>query len=122
MNKFNWTVLPVAWALLVCNPAHGASGKQSSPQVIEIHAKKFGYLPSEITLHKGKTYKLHLTSDDVEHSLRIREWNMNAEMNPGQFDDVLITPDKAGDYVADCGHYCGTGHKAMKMAIHVVDK
>ena len=92
------------------------------PQVIEIHAKKFGYLPAEITLHKGKTYKLHLTSDDVEHSLRIREWNLNAEMNPGQFDDVLITPEKAGDYFADCGHYCGTGHKAMKMAIHVVEK
>jgi len=41
-----------------------AVGKADEPQTIEIHGKKFSYQPSEITLVKGVTYKLHLTSDD----------------------------------------------------------
>jgi len=97
-----------------------ASAKNSEPQVIEIHSKKFAYEPAEVTVHKGETYKLHLTSDDVPHSLRIKNLNLNAKMTAGGFNDVLFTPDQAGDFKADCGLYCGAGHKTMLMTVHVV--
>jgi cytochrome c oxidase subunit 2 len=98
-----------------------AGDSDAKPQVIEIHAKKFGYDPGEITLHKAQIYKLHLTSDDVPHSLRIKALNLNAAMKPAQFNDVLFTPDQVGDFKVDCGIYCGPGHMKMSMTVHVVE-
>ena len=99
-----------------------AAGKSDEPQTIEIHSKKFAYEPAEITLVKGTTYKLHLTSDDVPHSLRIKALNLSGTMKPGTFNDVLFTPDQSGDFKADCGLYCGVGHTKMSMSVHVTDK
>lgn len=110
-------------ALLGCGTmVLGAGLKNDAPQTIEVHSKKFGYTPAEITLHKGETYKLHLTSDDVPHSLRIKELGFNGAMKPNAFTDVLFTPSTAGDFRADCGLYCGAGHKTMSLTVHVVEK
>jgi cytochrome c oxidase subunit 2 len=99
-----------------------AARKNAEPQVVEIHANKFAYTPSEVTLVKGETYRLHLTSDDVLHSLRIKALNANWEMKAGEFDDVSFTPEQVGNFTADCGRYCGKGHKTMSMTVHVVNK
>ncbi len=109
-----------ACAVTVSAPAY-ANHADAEPQVIEIHSMKFGYSPSEITLHKGQPYKLHLTTDDVSHSLRIKPLGVNAVMKPGQFNDVLLTPDQVGDFKGDCGVYCGVGHVKMAMTVHVVE-
>lgn len=42
-------------------------------------------------------------------------------MKPGQFNDVLVTPDQVGDFKGDCGVYCGIGHVKMAMTVHVVE-
>ena len=99
-----------------------AKNKEVEPPVIEIHSKKFAYEPAEITLHKGETYKLRLTSDDVPHSFRIKSLNLNARMSAGAFEDLLFTPEQAGDFKVDCGLYCGSGHSKMGMTVHVIDK
>jgi cytochrome c oxidase subunit II len=109
-----------AIAILDSSSARGRNS-DAELQVIEIHAKKFGYDPAEITLHKGQSYKLHVTSDDVPHSLRIKALNVNAAAKPGQFNDVLFTPGEAGDFKADCGVYCGSDHMKMAMTVHVVE-
>jgi cytochrome c oxidase subunit 2 len=109
-------------SLVFCStgPARGRN-TDVEPQVIEIHAKKFTYEPAEITVHKGQTYKLHLSTDDVAHSLRIKALSFNAVMKPGQPDDVLFTPEQVGDFKADCGVFCGVGHTKMTMTVHVVE-
>ena len=107
-------------ALAVGVPAPGTTGADS-PTLTEIHARKFGYTPSQITLKKGETYKLHLTSEDVPHSLRIKALDFKAAMEPDKYNDVLFTPMQAGDFKADCGVYCGAGHKDMSMTVHVVE-
>ncbi len=104
--------------LVICSAQ--ARSRASEPKVIEIHSKKFAYEPAEITLHKGETYTLHLTSDDVPHSLRITALNLNAKMKADEFDDVSFTPDQLGDFKADCSIYCGAGHKTMFLTVHVV--
>jgi cytochrome c oxidase subunit 2 len=100
--------------------ARAKDNASSTPKTVEIHAKKFAYEPAEITLHKGEAYKLHLTSDDVPHTLRISALNLNAKMQAGEFNDVLFTPEQIGDFKADCGIYCGAGHKTMFLSVHVV--
>jgi cytochrome c oxidase subunit II len=99
-----------------------AAGRSDEPKVIEIHSKKFAYEPAEITLVKGVPYRLHLTSDDVAHSLRIKSLGLSGPMKPGEFSDVAFTPDQTGDFKADCGVYCGTGHTKMSLTVHVVEK
>src|ERR1700722_15853460 len=108
-------------SLASTTPAN-AAGKSDEPQTIEIHSKKFAYEPAEITLVKGTTYKLHLPSDDVPPSPRIKALNLNGTMKPGTFNDVLFTPDQSGDFKADCGLYCGVGHTKMSMSVHVTEK
>jgi cytochrome c oxidase subunit II len=110
----------LAVSVVIAMSSVEARAKDGEPQVIEIHAKKFAYEPAEITLHKGTAYKLHLTSDDVPHSLRVTALNLNAKMKTGEFDDVLFTPDQVGEFKADCGLYCGSGHKTMSLTVHVV--
>ncbi len=125
MGQRRWLTRTGVAALLLSGPVlmgAAAPAPAGTPQVIEIHAKKFAYVPDQITLVKGETYKLHLTSDDVPHSLRIKQLGLNAPMKPNQFDDVLFTPEQTGNFHADCGIYCGTGHRTMEMTVHVVDK
>lgn len=120
-----WMKLIVTCGVAVASVAGvkaDAARKSIEQQIVEIHAKKFSYVPSEITLVKGESYRLHLTSDDVPHSLRIKELHVNWEMKDGEFDDVLFTPEQAGNFTADCGRYCGGGHKKMSMIVHVVNR
>jgi len=112
------TLVPAALLVGAAPPGRAAANE---PRLIEIHARKFSYFPSELTLRKGQTYKLHLTSDDVPHSLRITALSFKAPMQPNEFNDVLFTPNQAGDFKADCGIYCGMGHKTMLLTIHVVE-
>jgi cytochrome c oxidase subunit II len=122
MKQMRWLVACSLCAMALVATAGVEAAGNNDPQVIEIHSKKFSYEPAEITLTKGVTYQLHITSDDVAHSLRIKALGLNAPMKAGQFTDVAFTPEQAGDFKADCGVYCGAGHMKMSMMVHVVDK
>jgi cytochrome c oxidase subunit 2 len=94
---------------------------QQAPRTIEIHAKRFSFQPSEITLKKGEPVKLELTSDDVPHSLLIESLHVNGTMTKGHVTEVLVTPEQAGDFKGKCGRFCGSGHGSMTFTVHVTD-
>jgi len=37
----------------------------------------------------------------------------------GETKEVTFTPDKTGDFTGQCSVFCGSGHGAMKMTLHV---
>jgi cytochrome c oxidase subunit 2 len=92
---------------------------QGEGRTIEIHAKRFAFQPAEITLQKGETVTLRLFSDDVPHSLVIKDLGVNREVSKGKEEDVTVTPDKAGDFRGKCGRFCGSGHGSMALMVHV---
>lgn len=94
---------------------------QEAPRAIEIHAKRFSFRPSEITIKKGEPVKLELTSDDVPHSLLIEALHVNGTMTKGHVTEVLVTPQTAGDFKGKCGRFCGSGHGSMTFTVHVTD-
>lgn len=94
---------------------------QSTPSRIEIHAHRFSFTPAEITVEKGETVTLTLTSDDVPHSLLIEGLHINASMTKGHVTEVKLTPETVGDFKGKCGRFCGPGHSSMVFTIHVVD-
>jgi cytochrome c oxidase subunit 2 len=99
---------------------HSAAA-QSAPRRIEIHAKRFSFTPAEITLKKGETVTLALTSDDVPHSLLIKGLNVNGTITKGHFTEVTVTPTTVGDFPGKCGRFCGSGHGTMTFIAHVVN-
>jgi len=87
---------------------------------VEIAAKRFGYEPSEITVKKGEPVILVVTSQDVNHGLRLRELNIHLDIPKGGSAQVQFTPDLAGDFIGHCSVFCGTGHGSMALTVHVV--
>jgi cytochrome c oxidase subunit II len=90
-------------------------------RTIEIHARRFEFDPSEITLKKGEPVTLRLISDDVTHSLVVRDLKINQEMKKDHPADITVTPASAGDFKGECGHFCGSGHGKMKFTVHVTE-
>jgi cytochrome c oxidase subunit II len=94
---------------------------QEAARVIEIHAKRFSFIPAEITIRKGETVKLVLTSDDVTHSLVIPDLHVNAKITKGKSTELTITPNTTWDIHGRCGHFCGSGHGTMTFTVHVTE-
>jgi cytochrome c oxidase subunit 2 len=109
--------------LLGCLPGAIAplAPAQDAVQTIEIHAKRFSFTPSEITVKKGETVKLILTSDDVTHALVVPDLKIRQEITKGHPATVTFVASEAGDFHGMCGHFCGSGHGSMTFVVHVKD-
>jgi cytochrome c oxidase subunit II len=90
-----------------------------APRVVEITAKRFGFVPDQITLRKGERVTLRLHSEDVTHGFLMGKLKIDAEVEAGRTTDVTITPEVAGSYTTICDHFCGAHHGNMKMTIVV---
>jgi cytochrome c oxidase subunit 2 len=95
------------------------AGGQQPDRTIEIHAHRYAFSPSEITVRKGETVRLKLISDDVQHSLLIKDLGVNQAINKGRPAEILLTPTQSGDFRGQCGRFCGSGHGQMMFAVHV---
>jgi len=86
---------------------------------VGITAKRFGFVPGQVTLKKGETVTLRLRSEDVMHGFFMQKLKIDAEVSPGKTTHVTITPEVAGTYTTICDHFCGADHGNMKMTIVV---
>src|ERR1700754_3768334 len=80
---------------------------QQTGQTIEIHAHRFSFEPSEITLKRNETVQLRLISDDVTHALLVPDLGINQEIKKGKPVEITVTPTTEGDFHGQCGHFCG---------------
>jgi cytochrome c oxidase subunit 2 len=75
-----------------------------------------------LELEKDESYRLHLSSMDVQHGFSLQPTNINLQVHPG-YDMVLtVTPDEAGEFSVVCNEFCGIGHHTMVGRIYVVEK
>jgi cytochrome c oxidase subunit II len=94
---------------------------QEKPQHIAIVAKRFDFSPGDVTVKKGVPVTIALTSEDVDHGVKFRELNVVVNAKKGETKEVTFTPDKVGTFVGQCSIFCGAGHGAMKMTLHVTE-
>jgi cytochrome c oxidase subunit 2 len=72
-----------------------------------------------LKLKKGQTYRLHISSLDLQHGFSLQPLNMNFQIVPG-YDHVLtITPTSSGQFSIVCNEFCGIGHHLMTGRILV---
>ena len=74
-----------------------------------------------LELEKGQTYRLHLSSIDLQHGFSLQPTNINIQVHPGYETVLNITPNQAGQFGIVCNEYCGFGHHLMTGRIYVLD-
>lgn len=116
MKYARFLVLLVLSALVV---TARASARAEEPRTIAITAKRFEFVPATITLKKGETVKLAVTSEDVTHGFFLRPLKIDTDLPPGETQQITVTPQSAGTFTAICHHFCGAGHGNMKLTVVV---
>jgi cytochrome c oxidase subunit II len=107
--------------------AHTVGTSQSIP-VVEAPPGGDAYLQAQmwtffpvLRFKKGQTYRLHISSMDLQHGFSVQPINMNFQVLPG-YDHVLtITPTMAGEFPIICNEFCGIGHHQMTGKIIVTE-
>jgi cytochrome c oxidase subunit 2 len=117
-GRFSINVWAVAMAAAILLTVHGYTEEEMP--VITIHAQRYQFAPSEITLTAGKPVKLVFIADDVAHGIAIDGLLPDRNINPGEPEAVILTPSTAGDFSGECSLYCGSGHERMKLSVHVI--
>ncbi len=74
-----------------------------------------------LKLRKGQTYRLHISSLDLQHGFSLQPINMIFQILPG-YDHVLtLTPTTSGEFSIICNEFCGIGHHLMTGRMIVVE-
>ena len=121
MNARIKKLVPLALLALLVSVSFARPEDAGSPKVIELKAKRFAFVPGEITLKKGETVTLRLSTEDVTHGLYLKPLKIDALIEPGKTVDVTVTPNQVGKFVAICDHFCGAGHGNMHLIVNVVE-
>ena len=93
----------------------------SDEPVIRITAKKFEFIPHDVTLKKGVPVILELVTQDVFMGFNAPDLGVRADIVPGKTMRVRVVPAKAGKVEFLCDVFCGSGHEEMSGLITVVD-
>lgn len=72
-----------------------------------------------LQLEKDKSYRMHVSSLDVQHGISIQPVNINMQVLPGYDMVFTMTPTQSGDFGLICNEFCGVGHHAMLGKIYV---
>jgi cytochrome c oxidase subunit 2 len=92
---------------------------QEPTRTIEVHAHRFAFEPSNVTVRRGETVRLRVISDDVPHSLLIRQLGINVVTTKSRPGETVFTANQPGDYEGRCGRFCGSGHGHMVFTLKV---
>ena len=77
----------------------------SAPQTgstVSIRASRRGFSPSSLTLRRGETTRLVLSSADGEHCFAIDELRIEKRIVPGRETRFDLTPDRSGTFAFHC--------------------
>jgi len=92
-----------------------------SEKVIRVTAKKFEFLPSEITVKKGEPLVLELTSADRGHGFYLPDFGVEAKIKPEAITRISFMPGKTGKFNFACDVFCGSGHDEMSGTLVVTE-
>src|SRR6266704_1534825 len=86
---------------------------QPEEQVIKMLARRFTYTPNKLSLKRGVPVILELTSADVLMGFNAPDFDVRADIIPGQTARMRLVPDKVGTFAFLCDIFCGSGHESM---------
>lgn len=72
-----------------------------------------------LELERGKTYKVHMSSMDLNHGFSLLPINLNLQVVPGYDYVITLTPTTSGEFHIVCNEFCGVGHHMMVGKMYV---
>ena len=119
-SKWQWTIAGtmMVLAVLLLRHAYAASANAHIP-VITIHARRYQFQPSQITLKQGETVRLLFIADDAPHGITVKALGLDFELPRHKAREKVLTPPTVGDFAGECSRYCGNGHDRMIFVVHV---
>ena len=98
-----------------------AAAPPSGPREIDIRAHRFEFVPGEIRVKKGEAVLLRVRSEDVRHGFFSRPLHLDADLVPGQTEEIPLKAEESGSFLVICDHFCGARHGEMKLTVLVED-
>jgi cytochrome c oxidase subunit 2 len=97
--------------------------RELAPGRYEVHirAQIWLFTPGEIRVPAGSTVTFYVTSQDVQHGLKLAGTNINMMVLPGQISRLTATFNNPGTYNFICHEYCGQLHHTMYGRLIVED-
>ena len=90
------------------------------PGDVYVMARQWQWFPI-LKLKKGETYRLHLSSLDVQHGFSLQPTNLNLMILPGYDYVVTLTPTQSGEFSIVCNEFCSIGHHLMVSKLIVTE-
>ena len=66
-----------------------------------------------LKLREGETYRIHMSSVDLNHGFSLQPLNINFQVLPGYDHVITMTPTTTGEFTIVCNEFCGIGHDYM---------
>jgi cytochrome c oxidase subunit 2 len=89
-------------------------------RVVRVAARRFTYSPSVVTLKKGEPVVLEFVTADVAMGFNAPDFNVRADILPGEVSRLRFVPDRAGTFTFLCDLFCGDGHEKMSGTLKVL--
>jgi cytochrome c oxidase subunit II len=101
------------FAATLVGAAARAATQAGAARVIPVVARKFVFIPNEITLRQGEAVVLEFTAPEVAMGFFAPALGLRALIVPGEVARVPFTADKPGRFDFLCDVFCGDGHEGM---------
>ncbi len=76
----------------------------------------------ELVLPVGRSAHFTMTAVDVIHSFWVPNFGQKMDAVPGIETEIVVTPDRMGEYEVVCAELCGLGHATMRAKARVVSE
>jgi len=93
---------------------------QAPEQLVRLTARKFAFIPEEITLKTGVPAVLEIVSPEAVMGFSAPDFNVRTDLIPGQTARVRLLPHRVGTFEFLCDVFCGDGHEGMPGTIRVI--
>jgi cytochrome c oxidase subunit 2 len=131
-----WTAVPAVLILGLCTYAYTVlranEDSKKDEMTVNVTERQFAFqfsypqaggktvISPDLYLPEGRPVHFRITSLDVIHSFFVPEFSEKLDAVPGVETDLRVTPNRVGNYPAECTELCGAGHSLMRAAVHVV--
>jgi cytochrome c oxidase subunit 2 len=86
---------------------------QGGERRIPVVARKFVFIPNEITVRVGESVVLEFSAPEVAMGFFAPELGLRTLIVPGEVARVAWRPERAGRFDFLCDVFCGDGHEGM---------
>ena len=131
-----WTAVPaiLVTAIGIVSAVVLARNAEEGPRPLEVQAIgqqfawKFVYPQyddletGELVLPIGQKAHFTMTAVDVIHSFWVPNFGQKMDAVPGIETEIVVTPNRVGDFAVVCTELCGLGHATMRARARVVQE